>query len=143
MMIINNVKLELANLIKVDEYIALYEEANKLRVDKYSLIPVSYKNKLENIREIESIRLFEIEKNKLDKILKMADSVDDYPNLLGTTKCLIEKDNGYSIHENYEKFKKELYSAIESDVMDVYEDIERNIDGSYDESKKWMKNNEI
>ncbi|MFA9240324.1 MAG: hypothetical protein ACEQSQ_10620 [Candidatus Paceibacteria bacterium] len=143
MMIINNVKLELANLIKVDEYIALYEEANKLRVDKYSLIPVSYKNKLENIREIESIRLFEIEKNKLDKILKMADSVYDYPNLLGTTKCLIEEDNGYSIHENYEKFKKELYSAIESDVMGVYEDIERNIDGSYDESKKWMKNNEI
>lgn len=69
----------------------------------------------------------------------MSKSLEDYPNLLGTTKLLIEDDNGYSIHEDYPKFKKELYSAIESDVMVIYDDIERNIEGRFD----WMKDNEI
>ena len=100
MNITNDVSLKLEDLVKVNEYIALYEEANKLRVDKYSSIPVFYKNKLENIREIETIRLFEIEKAKLDEILKMSKSLEDYL-----------------------KFKKELYSAIESDVMVIYDDI--------------------
>lgn len=139
MNITNDVSLKLEDLVKVNEYIALYKESNKLRVDKYSSIPVSYKNKLENIREIESLRLFEIEKDKLDEILKMSKSLENYPNLLGTTKLLIEDDNGYSIYEDYPKFKKELYSAIESDVMVIYDDIERNIEGRFD----WMKDNEI
>lgn len=139
MNITNDVSLKLEDLAKVNEYIALYKEANKLRVDKYSSIPVSYKNKLENIREIESIRLFEIEKDKLDEILKMSKSLENYPNLIGTTKLLIEDDNGYSIYEDYPKFKKELYSAIESDVMVIYDDIERNIECRFD----WMKDNEI
>lgn len=137
MIITNWVSLVLADLTKVDEYKALYNEANKSR--QLGVVPAFYKEKLNNLREIESVRLFEVEKDKLDEILKMSKSLENYPDLLGTTKLLIEDDNGYSIYDDYPKFKKGLYSAIESDVMVIYDEIERNIEGRFD----WMKDNEI
>lgn len=146
MLIINSLKLILKDFTKVDEYSEIYKEVTKERPFKRGHMLAFYKEKLNNIREIESIRLFEVEKDKLDEILEMTKSLEDYPTLSGVTKLLIEDDNGYSIYEDYPKFKKELYSAMVTEVNEVYDDIENNIDGSFgsfNEIKKGLKKYEI